>query len=41
MFRGLQNIGQDRKVLRGNKGIEELYKFGKYLLSKLNDDFGS
>ena len=41
VFRGLQNIGQDRKVLRGNKGIEELYKFGKYLLSKLNDYFGS
>ena len=41
VFRGLQSIGQDRKVLRGNKGIEELYKFGKYLLSKLNDYFGS
>ena len=34
VFRGFQKIGQDRKVLRGNKGIEELYKFGKYLLSK-------
>jgi timeless len=30
-----QKVGQDRKVLKGNKAIEELYKFGKYILGNI------
>ena len=34
ILRVFQSVGRDRKVLRGSKSIEEMYKFGKFLLGK-------